>query len=436
MLEKGTFNLTSSVTMNDNTSLYGSGMDITILRFTTDMTAIVNQYIGGSQYNSNIALQEFTVDGNYTGVTGSSNAIEVQHVNGFSMYHVKIENPRAFCCSIRFSTNVTVNACQAYASGQYHDGFKLAGTTNALFENCNIASGDDCVSSTGEQLAAGNVTITHNTLTSDFAHGVFIGPEADDPMPVSNDTISYNTIYSTADAGISLYAVNEDVLLSNITIVGNNITSPGMQTLNPSGAAYGIHCSGNPNTPAQNITVTGNNITFTNTPSSQSARGILFELTNGITVSNNVVSFNEALASDSRGIQIGDAGVPCSNFDLESNQVNNNGHGADAIAILRSSTGQLDYNTAKNGNQAGIFIEGDSTNSCQNITLYANTCIDDQSVHTQQYGVLEGSNSDYNIITNNDVCGYVVSAVSTTGKHTTVSGTIICGAAPTPTPTA
>ena len=426
LLLPGTFNLKGPVKMLDNTQLVGSGIDVTILKTPgTDVNAIVNSKIGSGTTQYNILLQGFTVDGGWTGTTGSNNCIEVQNINGFTMYQVKVINPPAFCCSIRFSTNILVDSCVARASGAFHDGFKLAGCSYGVVQNNDFAAGDDATSATGEQLEGHHITIQNNRLTSDFAHGVYIGPESGaDARNVYDITVIGNTIYNTSDAGISVYGANANVLLTNITIQNNTIINPGMRTTNPNGPAYGIHVCGYSTKHSTYITVHGNNIEYNSIPTSNpDVAGILFEFVDHSKILSNTISMNQTLVSEARGIWIGETGEPSTDITIQGNEVNNNGHGDYALLILRSNNILVNQaNTFKNAGRAGVRIAGDSTNPCRYITVDGNNCIDDQTTHTQQYGIIEESTSDYNTITNNLVSGDRAAGVSYVGTHDTVSG--------------
>ena len=149
----------------------------------------------------------------------------------------------------------------------------------------------------------------------------------------------------------------------------------------------------------------------------------MFEFVDHSKILSNTISMNQTLVSEARGIWIGETGEPSTDITIQGNEVNNNGHGDYALLILRSNNILVNQaNTFKNAGRAGVRIAGDSTNPCRYITVDGNNCIDDQTTHTQQYGIIEESTSDYNTITNNLVSGDRAAGVSYVGTHDTVSG--------------
>lgn len=460
-IKKGTYTLGATITMNSNIILRGEGWT-TILK----LGAAENTDCIQASGKSNILITDLQVDGtmasntdgNGINIIGSSSFVTVQNCyihdvrktllrGGTNSSNLTFQNN--YCISstdndvitLSKTTNSKVVGNIVSTSGITSDNGIACYDEDATIETYNnqilgnYVTG--CVNGIGSEGGVKTV-IADNIVYNCTGHGITIidGGLVPDPQYI---VVKGNIVDTVGSMGINVdtdYFILDGNILTNITgqgidinsaltanfIISNNVIEDTTEN--------GINISA----AATNFVITGNIIKTT----AATKEGISIA---GCT--DGVVSNNQIQSAGGHAIQFSSGG--CQRISIIGNQIN----ASTERGITVNGAGKymtISENVIYDSGQEGIYL-GNTSSVCSYITVGNNTitnagfgsggttysairligatrcsvngnvCTDDQATKTQNYGILEDTSGDYNIICLNMVEGNSSGGLSVVGVN-------------------
>lgn len=241
----------------------------------------------------------------------------------------------------------------------------------------------------------GGADLEGNQATDNLAHGINVNGSTS-PVSVCGNYCAGNT-----NNGITLGSFGT---LTGFRCDGNLVTSNLADQINASGAtAFSI---------SRNIVLQGTNTNGSN--------GIL--VAGGSAIEHGGISGNTVVGGNNsaQGIIV----LSASGLTIEDNVVSRAGGnaGIDLRGVSDSFvTGNQSFNNRGN---PGILLEDNGGTHCLHNVVADNNLYDDQTTHTQMYGLEESGSTDYTVIRGNRFANNTSAAVSLVGAHSTVADNI------------
>jgi len=466
-LAKGTYTITASITLDDNVILRGAGWS-TILKLGVSANTDVISVIG----KTNVKICDLQVDGtmasntdgNGINIITASSFVTVENcyihdvrktlLRGgtgsnnlmfFNNYCISSTDNDIITLSKTFSSKVMGNIVST--SGSTSDNGIACydeDATNDTYDNQIIGNYVTlCVNGIGTEGGIRTV-ISDNIVFNCSGHGITAIDGGTVPVP-DYTIIKGNMIKTVASVGINIdadYFVLEGNVISGVNI-GIDINSATTSNFNISNNIIETTVANaiNVSAAATNFSIVGNIIkTVAGTAEGISLAGC----------TDGVVSDNQIQGAGGHGIQLSSGG--CQRILIANNQINASGQRGISIngnALYNQINGNCLYDCG----QEGIYL-GNTTAVCSYTTisnnqvinsgfgsggttysgirligstrcsLNGNVCTDDQGTKTQNYGILEDTSGDYNLIIGNMVEGNNTGGTSVVGTNTLLANNI------------
>lgn len=369
----GTYNVSTSITIENNTTIAGAGRG-TLLSLISTTSAVKVLTNDDTTTGEGVTIQNLRIDGN-NGTVGAQYGIYLDGMGGgtgaSARQGAKVNN----VVLTRFNT------ANMYLSSSYHGTF--SGITSQASDGdgigmtgsgYNVFTGNSAQGNTGDGFDIANsntITITGNTIQNNSAAGIATS-SSPSVLTITGNTIRSNgvngitfaqTTYSTV-SGNNIYANTGDGINTNINTT--SITYSGNNLYNNSGDGIEIAASFNTvtgntfisNTNAVLVSGGGNEISG-NTMRSNSTAGVSL---NGASADNNTVSGNIISSNSSYGVYL--AGADKNN--VVGNRIYDNGG-------LTTNNGIYLTNSDNNGIQSNTLTDGNASSNNYSINIFDST---------------------------------------------------------------
>lgn len=424
---KGRYKTSSTLTLPDNTDLYGEVGAVIEPSMTNDNAFENADTVGG---NSDITIQQLTID--WSAVTsGTSDFMAIKLVNVTNIrlqdnyiHDIPVSAVAMIDCSEFIITDnrfVDIGTAQYQASPPVETGSAVVGSdcfhgivdSNSIKDTYGVSIYFDV--SSGSKFC-GHISISDNLVDGSGDNGIRVEDSSGTPAVCAHVTIAGNTIIDVDGSGVRLQGsyhtcVGNNISLDDLTasdadpthephgihtagyghtITGNvirdqyGIMEAGIKLADPQAldshdivisgnvidgigeaSGYGINIFRVTSENIYNIVIDGNTITGV-----AQQEGMRAEYVDGLIINNNVFSENYQ-----DGVQL----VNCTNVNVSGNTFKNNNQ------------------ENSSGIRGGLFAT-----DCTDINFIGNVTYDDQGTQTQKYGITLDGTTDYvNIIGNN-----------------------------------
>ncbi len=404
MLPAGTITFSTMLTVPAYCTIQGQGMGISTLQLAANTQllapgAIINTREGLSSppgtLDTNITLQDFTLDLNTAHQTAASEAIWMANVQFVTLDHVEVNGgmvhfgtPQISSASATYTHDITIidsNLHNAGISPAYDEDALQFLAQNVLVSNTTLGPSSDSGTGllgygTAHIVYTGNI-FTNNPQTCGVAGGAPAPNTALDPNLESNDVIiSNNTITCDGTNGFGI-SVNQG---KKWTISHNTIHATPVLAGTQTAPAINVES-------ASDVTVSGNQIDGAKfTGISLSAYGQ--EVLRNVSVTGNTVRNTNSAGI---GMLVTSSTNPGATFEavtVTGNDIINPGNGVAGPGIL----------VAQGATGSGVA-------QYVGVSISDNSIVDDQATHTMTYGIQYNGFPNLSVA-NNNISGYTSGA--------------------------
>lgn len=254
-LPAGVYQLTSRIRVHSNVTLYGDGMDQTILRWAPGAT-VDHMMSNGStgNGNTNIQIWGLTLDGqNKFGCGDGCHGLRLIHVDNSYIVNVAAINHSLDGIYMGYvrgdgtvygNSNVRISGCRA--NGNSRNGIALIHGDGNVFDGCQVNGNNRGEAVAGidvepdEGLSVTNSKIVGNTANSQNV-GIQIFLPYNGFATTYRNAVCYNTTQGNVSAGVYSYRGDQNIFVGNTT--SGNGTNYLVDDSSLEGAAYAGYCT-------------------------------------------------------------------------------------------------------------------------------------------------------------------------------------------------
>ncbi|MFN0074268.1 MAG: glycosyl hydrolase family 28-related protein [Chloroflexota bacterium] len=246
----GTHQVTAKVRVYSNVTVFGAGMDQTIIRFAPGIQ--VDHLMSNSSLsagNTNIVIRDLTLAGNGETRSGCCFGLRLVNVRNSYVINVAADNHSLDGFYLGYNqsngaVNNRLSGCRARSNGR--NGIALTHGTGNAIDHCRVENNNTREQVAGIDLEPDNaLTVSGNRIVGNMATGQNVGIQlyAFDRslVTMSNNAVCTNTATGNVNAGIFDFNGNANVYVDNATNGnGNNFL------VDPSaliGAQYANQCA-------------------------------------------------------------------------------------------------------------------------------------------------------------------------------------------------